>query len=741
MRRFSIKISIALLIFLSIILYINRSQAATFSNVTEYNGKYIVKHGTMIKVTKEDDETIALDEQDVAKLTDTGEIRVEGVGYFKVKITKGNDSKELKFFSWNARLKNGQYWIYNNVKKSKKVGIVKGTTYFALSKTDKSKMFKIESHLFADGGKLKYGSTLDGRYITSYLKKNDGSSSRYYKYAFKSDLEPAVDVESVKLNKNSIEIEGFSSVDPLTATVLPNDATYKKLVWTSSNENVVTVSDGKIKVKGVGTAEIKAESSNGKSDICSVTVKPVEPESIKIVGYSNNTTEIIALNDARTFSVKILPSNATNTNFNVKSESEQIAKVSKGEDKKFIIEGKQEGETNIIVSTDNGKTAEMKIQVKLIEVTNISFDKSSLNIDVGQSEKLNVKIEPEIVSFRSVIFKSEDSKIAKIDSEGNVTGVSVGSTVVTATSKNGKVARCNVTVKETFVKNIKLNPTSMNLNDGESKTIAVTLEPNNVTYKDITFESSDSSIVTVDNNGKVTAKSGGKATITVKSAHGDANGKIVQAQCEVSVKSSIKYDSRVNYKGKLSGTTYIHVKTSGAMSAGKQGPDQCLQYAMKYASKILSTQKKNKGVSYTGSRRLGSTDLQRALYIMAKEIEKGRPTVIRINGRGGVPRYTKNGIKYYSRHYVTCVGVRADADLNNLKETDFYVLDPGGAYGHVLKKGYMLKTEHNSGHLADAKKYPGYQIYVYADAKKEGYVTGEDGYSAGKVVYRYPKKK
>lgn len=83
------------------------------------------------------------------------------------------------------------------------------------------------------------------------------------------------------------------------------------------------------------------------------------------------------------------------------------------------------------------------------------------------------------------------------------------------------------------LESIKLNTSSMTMGEGESYSLRLTLSPSNAKSKFI-WTSSKNSIVTVDGNGKVTAKAQGKATVTVKAANN------ISQTCEVTVKPAPK---------------------------------------------------------------------------------------------------------------------------------------------------------------------------------------------------------
>lgn len=81
-----------------------------------------------------------------------------------------------------------------------------------------------------------------------------------------------ISVESVTLDKTTLSINEGSSYT-LTATITPSDATNKSLIWTSDNESVATVSNGKVTAVSEGTATITVTTVDGDySDTCEVNV-------------------------------------------------------------------------------------------------------------------------------------------------------------------------------------------------------------------------------------------------------------------------------------------------------------------------------------------------------------------------------------------------------------------------------------------------------------------------------------
>lgn len=98
-------------------------------------------------------------------------------------------------------------------------------------------------------------------------------------FSFMPDFNVSVDedtrthVESVTLDKTELQLE-IDDTAQLTATVSPEDATYKDVTWSSSNTRVATVDEnGQITAVAEGEAEIKAV-AEGKEAVCKVTVTP-----------------------------------------------------------------------------------------------------------------------------------------------------------------------------------------------------------------------------------------------------------------------------------------------------------------------------------------------------------------------------------------------------------------------------------------------------------------------------------
>ena len=176
------------------------------------------------------------------------------------------------------------------------------------------------------------------------------------------------------------------------------------------------------------------------------------------------------------------------------------------------------GTAKITVTTHDGKkTAVCDVAVRqAVHVTGVELDKSEIEVLIGNTEKLNATVLPGNADDKSVTWKSSDENIAAVDSEGNVTGVGVGSATVTVTTVNGaKTAECAVTVNPVAVTGVALDKTEITVEEGKVMKLVSTVLPGNATDKTVAWSTSNPDVATVDHNGIVKGVAAGTATVTV----------------------------------------------------------------------------------------------------------------------------------------------------------------------------------------------------------------------------------
>ena len=310
--------------------------------------------------------------------------------------------------------------------------------------------------------------------------------------------------------------------------------------WTSSNNNVVTVNDGKIVGVSTGTAYISAK-DNTSIDTCKIIVinNYVPVSSISL----SKSSETISVGSTSKIIVNIEPSNASNKTVYYTSSNSSIATV----DLDGNIKGIKLGTAYISVNVEN-KTELYKVTVdnntnnndnysynnQTVKLNSISIP-NTLTVQEGNTGKLNVTYSPSNATNKKITWKSSNTGIVTVDGSGNVKGIKVGTATITATSSDGNhvaTSKITVTAVDKTLKGISLNKKELTLEIGNEETLSVNYNPSNAENKKVTWTSSNETIAIVD-NGKVKAIKPGTAEIKAISEEGKK-----EATCKVTVKSA-----------------------------------------------------------------------------------------------------------------------------------------------------------------------------------------------------------
>ena len=335
-----------------------------------------------------------------------------------------------------------------------------------------------------------------------------------------------VAVSSVSLDKTSVSLNAGESVT-LAATVKPDNATNKTVSWSSSNASVASVdASGKVSAVAEGTATITAKAGD-KTATCSVTVtkKVVAVESVTLDKSSLELTE----GETATLTATVKPDNASDKTVTWSSSKTSVATV----DANGKVTAVAEGNATITAKAGNkSATCSVTVTKNVVAVESITLDKSSLELNEGETATLVATVKPDNATNKTVTWSSSRTSVATVDANGKVTAVAEGTATITAKAGD-KTATCSVTVKKNViaVESVTLDITSTILNTGETLTLTATVKPDNATDKTVTWSSSNSSVATVDANGKVTAVAQGTAIVTAKA--GDKT-----ATCTVTVKKN-----------------------------------------------------------------------------------------------------------------------------------------------------------------------------------------------------------
>ena len=335
-------------------------------------------------------------------------------------------------------------------------------------------------------------------------------------------------VTKVGLDKSSLVLKLSDSDVTLNATISPSTATVKDVKWTSSNTNIITVSeDGVVHPVGSGTASIIAASAqdSSKTARCTVTV----PVKVKGIALSKTAITLKLGSGTASISPVVTPTNAAVKTVTWSSSDATIATVSKS----GVVSSVAVGTATITATTtDGGITATCNVTV-IQPVTKVSLDNSKLIVKLGGSDAtLNATISPDNATLKDVKWTSSNTKVATVGADGTVHPVASGSAIITAVSAQDstKTAKCTVTVPVN-VTGITVSKSSITLKLGlGTASITSTIKPGNATVRTVTWSSSDTNIATVSATGTVKPVGAGKVTITATTTDGG-----LSATCDVTV--------------------------------------------------------------------------------------------------------------------------------------------------------------------------------------------------------------
>ena len=371
-----------------------------------------------------------------------------------------------------------------------------------------------------------------------------------------------VAVENVTLDKSEATLKVGEKVQ-LTATVTPEDATNKAVVWASANEEIATVDEtGLVKAVAVGETTITVTTKDGDKT-ASAAIK-VESGAVAVESVALDITEKeLLVGEELQLTATISPADATDKDVTWESSKKSVATV----DANGLVKAVGEGEAKITVKTvDGGKKASATIKVSKphVDVTGVTLDKAEAQLEVGQTIQLTATVAPADATNKEVEWKSSNEQVAIVDANGLVKAIAVGDADITVTTKEGgKTATAKITVIEPeppviAVASVELDITEKELKVGEELQLTATVKPDDATNKEVEWKSSNEQIATVDANGLVKAIAKGEANITVTTKDGGktASAKITVVEEEQGIENIVA-DPEFNGKLMHQGALYI----------------------------------------------------------------------------------------------------------------------------------------------------------------------------------------
>ena len=251
----------------------------------------------------------------------------------------------------------------------------------------------------------------------------------------------------------------------------------------------------------------------------------------ELPNISLNKQELIMdIGDTETLSATVIPEKPDKYyHINWLSSNPDVASV----DDEGNVTANSKGKTEIAAFVSPDKKALCEVTV-IPKATSIKINKTLTTLERGTTIGLKVIITPSDAR-NDVTWQSDDPSIAIVDDQGLVTGISVGTTLIKATTNDGTnlMAFCIVNVTPKQVKSIIIDKDEMTLERGESVQLSVTVYPQDADDSSVEWSSENNEVATVDSKGTVVAISSG--TTIIRATTND--GSNLTAECQVTVTS------------------------------------------------------------------------------------------------------------------------------------------------------------------------------------------------------------
>lgn len=343
-----------------------------------------------------------------------------------------------------------------------------------------------------------------------------------------------VAVDQIQLNTKTLKLQEKESAT-LTANITPNNASNQEITWESSDNDIVSIqktSDIKT-VKVIAhkktdkpiTVTAKSQADPQKTATCEVTVTdsiapPTPSPTISITPDSLS----LKVGDKGIFNANVTNGTSGTVTWTIEKGDEFITlNASNGE-----VTGKKAGTATVkatyttqsgVSVSDTATVVVSETTPPAIPITDVQIVGGDTSLKTGAERTFTAKVLP-ATAPQTVTWSASPTGILSVDaSTGKVTALKEGKAILTATSTvdSQKSGSITVTVADMPVTEVKITEAPLSLREGQGAQLTVKVSPADATNRDVKWESDDTSVLSVTQDGYITAHNKGVATITVTS--------------------------------------------------------------------------------------------------------------------------------------------------------------------------------------------------------------------------------
>ncbi len=323
--------------------------------------------------------------------------------------------------------------------------------------------------------------------------------------------------ETVTIGEEAPLLLNVGEKHGLEATVLPASATDKKLLWSSSDEAVATVSaSGQVTAVGQGQCEILCVSQ--ARDVARDSIRVTVVQLAKELRFVSREATLLTGQKAL-LRYELEPADVTDGRVAFSSSDEQVARVSE----QGMVTVLAPGKATVTVRTLDGSEKESSIALTVarrperVEI----HEQGPLMLVTGRKCQVTASVWPQDSENRKIAWASTDETVASISVEGIISGKTAGECDILAVSQSDPrvMDKIHLIVRQRL-KSVRFASGKETIRQGESLRTEVILEPADVPATELIYTSRDETIATVDERGVVTGVAPGRTIIRAQAQDG-----------------------------------------------------------------------------------------------------------------------------------------------------------------------------------------------------------------------------
>lgn len=259
------------------------------------------------------------------------------------------------------------------------------------------------------------------------------SADRQVKKTLQISVEQLPEAMSFKQTQLDMAIGKKTTLKP---DIQPSDAQNKRLIWSSSNDSVVSVNQkGQLHALKKGAVIIKAAAEANPSVSAKIIVNvkvPAEKVELDAEHYD------VILGDTLQIEARVLPENATEEALTYWIADPEICRV----DEYGMLTGLAKGKTTLTVTADDGSQKKARATVRVtVPVEDVAIDKERVRVGVGAKTYVSARIEPANATNLKMNWYSSDEEIATVEGDNElvcIRGQAWGCVMVTGITEDGE---------------------------------------------------------------------------------------------------------------------------------------------------------------------------------------------------------------------------------------------------------------------------------------------------------------